>query len=467
MYRLSATTKLVKPKLMRKDTCCKEFLQNLSRRGFVKAGFLGLGALNLSELLRKDAQAGINSQKSVIILWMRGGPSQHETFDPKPFAPSEYRGAFNAINTSVPGIQICEHLPLSAKVMDHWSIIRSLHHGNAGHSAADQICFTGYPPGQNADQNYFPSCGAIVSKELGGQNPKIPSFVMIPKAVPGVGPAFLGNKYAAFQTINDPSANGPFIVPNFELADGLSVNRLADRRELGESLDTIRKDIDNTGQWQSVDKFKQQSFDILLGGEAREAFDLDSEPDSVRSRYGCHLGGFDPKKIDRCGAPSWGQRILLARRLVERGVRLVTVDCRWWDTHVSGFESMKDGLLPRWDMAFSALIEDLHQRGLLKNTMVVAWGEFGRTPKVNASAGRDHWPNVFSAAIAGGRTAGGRVIGSSDDKGAEPKDNPKTPQDVLATIYDHLGIDTSSTIIDNAGRPHPILSSGSPISELY
>lgn len=445
---------------------CQEFKNNLSRRGFVKAGFLGLGLLNLADLLRLQAHAKGSSQKSVILLWMRGGPSQIDTFDPKPEAPLEYRGEFNSIKTKIKDIRICEHLPLSAKIMDKWSIIRSLHHNNAGHSAADQICFTGYPPGQNPDENSYPSCGSIVSREFDYLSPKLPSYVVIPRIVPGVGASFLGNKYAPFQTINDPANDGPFSVPNFQLTEGISFDRLVDRKNLNESLDKIRKDIDYFGQLDSVDKFKQQSFDILLGDEARKAFDLDSEPQKTRERYG-FIAEYKAPTPDRCGVPAWSQRILLARRLIEHGVRLVTVDCRWWDTHVKGFESLRDGFLPRWDLAFSALIEDLSNRDLLENTMVVAWGEFGRTPRVNATAGRDHWPNVFSAAIAGGKTRGGMVVGSSDDKGAEPKDNPKTPQDVLATIYDHLGIDTKQLITDTAGRPHPILSNGEIISELF
>jgi uncharacterized protein (DUF1501 family) len=179
------------------------------------------------------------------------------------------------------------------------------------------------------------------------------------------------------------------------------------------------------------------------------------------------MPAFDPMAADRCGAPAWSQRILLARRLVEAGVRLVTVDLRWWDTHVLGFDSLRRGFLPRFDQAYSALIEDLDQRGLLASTLVIAWGEFGRTPRVNAQAGRDHYPNVFSAALAGGPMQGGRVVGSSDSHGAFPRDNPKTPQDVLATLYDHLGIDTSENYLTPAGRPLPVLPFGEPIRELY
>jgi uncharacterized protein (DUF1501 family) len=204
----------------------------------------------------------------------------------------------------------------------------------------------------------------------------------------------------------------------------------------------------------------------LTSDRARDAFDLDAEPDAVRQRYG-FVDVYDPKDPRRCSASAFNQRLLLARRLVEAGVRLVTVDCRWWDTHVQGVDSMQNGFLPRWDQCYSALIEDLDQRGLLETTMVVAWGEFGRTPKVNKDAGRDHYPNVFSAALAGGRVQGGRVVGSSDDKGAFPQDHPKSPQDVLATIYDHLGVDYEIHYLDHSGRPIRTLPFGTPIKELF
>jgi hypothetical protein len=417
-------------------------------------------------LLAQEAVAGTTQrEKSVIILWMRGGPSHIDMWDPKPDAPVEYRGEFGTIGTNVPGIQLTDMLPKTASIMDKWSIVRSLFHHDAGHSTGDQICFTGYNPGPNPDENVMPSCGSIVAEQLGHLNPALPTYVMIPKMVPGAGSAYLGVANKPFETLADPANVSPFRVPNFALADGLTATRLGSRRDLLNGFDRLQRSLDARGQMLAMDRFEKQAWGILSSPAARAAFDLDAEPRALREKYG-FIPGFDPGASNRCGAPNWAQRMLLARRLVESGVRLVTVDLRWWDTHVLGFDSLRRGFLPRWDQAYTALIQDLEERGLLQDTLVVAWGEFGRTPRVNNDAGRDHYPNVFSAALAGGPVIGGRVVGSSDSKGAFPKDNPKTPQDVLATIYRHLGIDTHRSYVNNAGRPIAVLPSGQPILEL-
>lgn len=442
----------------------------LNRRGFLHAGVLGAGGfgLGLSDVLRAQATDTNHSapRKNVIILWMRGGPAHQDMWDPKPKAPVEYRGEFGVTSTNVSGIQISDMLPMCAQVMDKWSILRSLHHDNAGHSAGDQICFTGHPPGQDPNQNIHPSCGSIVAKQLGHLSPELPAYVMIPRQVPGTDSAYLGVGYKPFETLTDPATKGPFKLPNFELADGVSVNRLADRRSLLAGFDRLRSTAEASEQMQSLDDFQQQAWGILASDKARNAFDLDAEPPEVRERYGFEAA-FNPGASDRCGAPAWSQRILLARRLVEAGVRLVTVDLRWWDTHVLGFDSLRRGFLPRFDKAYSALISDLHERNLLNDTMVVAWGEFGRTPRVNKNAGRDHYPNVFGAAIAGGGIQGGRVIGASDSKAAFPLENPKTPQDVLATIYHHVGVNPNTHYLNNAGRPIAVLPFGKRIDELF
>lgn len=449
-------------------SACREMRSLVTRRReFLRAGMLGAGGLTLAELLRSEARAGGAARRanSVIILWMRGGPSHIDMWDPKPLAPLEYRGEFGTISTSVPGIVLGELLPRCAAIMHKWSIVRSLHHHDAGHSSADQICFTGYPSGANPDENVHPSCGSIVAQQLGGQRTDLPAYVMIPRMVPGTGPAYLGVACKPFETVADPANGGPFELPNLGLTSGLTLERLGNRRALAASLDRLRAAVDQSGQMEALDRFQQQAWEILSSPAARRAFDLDSEPAEVRERYG-FMPAFDPMASNRCGAPAWSQRVLLARRLVEAGVRLVTVDLRWWDTHVKGFESLRLGFLPRFDQAYSALIEDLEARGLLASTLVVAWGEFGRTPRVNADAGRDHYPNVFSAALAGGPIQGGRVVGASDARGAFPKSQPKTPQDVLATIYAHLGIDVEHQYVDASGRPIPVLPSGTPLREL-
>jgi len=447
---------------------CADFHRSLrlNRRAFIRAGILGTGGLSLAQLLRNDALAGSQTRpNSVIILWMRGGPSHIDMWDPKPDAPVEYRGEFGTMSTSVPGIILSDMLPQCAQVMSKWSIVRSLNHHDAGHSTGDQICFTGYNSGPNPDENIHPSCGSIVAEQLGYLNPELPTYVMVPKMLPGANSAYLGVAHKPFETLADPAQLGPFKVPNFELPEGLSVDRLGDRRGLLGGFDRLRREVDSRGQIIASDRFQQQAWNILTSPAARSAFDLDAEPQSIRDRYG-FMPAFDPGASNRCGAPAWSQRILLARRLVEAGVRIVTVDLRWWDTHVKGFDSLRRGFLPRFDQAYSALIEDLDQRGLMDTTLVVAWGEFGRTPRVNNDAGRDHYPNVFSAALAGGPIKGGLVLGSSDAKGAFPQSQPKPPQDVLATIYRHLGVDTTRQYVNAAGRPIPVLPFGSPLLEM-
>ena len=452
---------------------CAGFREQLKmdRRGLLKVGMLGATGLALPDLLRLEAQAAqtgryTDKEKSVIILWMRGGPSQHDMWDPKPNAPAEIRGEFAPISSKVPGIQLGELIPKSAAMMDKWSMVRSVHHdpkdGNVGHSMGDQVCFTGYPPGPNADVNVMPSIGSIVSKFQQNLTPNLPAYVMIPKMNPGTGSAWLGSAYNPFETMADPATPGPFKVENFGLADGLTEDRLRARRELLKPLDTISRAKDMA----AMDEFQGRALDIVTGGKAQQAFDLDQESKATRERYGL-MPAFDPGDPTRCGAPNWAQRMLLARRLVESGVRMVTVDCRWWDFHVQGFDSQKRGFLPRWDQAYTALISDLEERGLLDKTLVVAWGEMGRTPRVNKNAGRDHWPYVFTAAFAGGGVQGGRAIGTSDHQGAVPKDNPKLVHDVLATMYRHLGVDYSQTNIDASGRPRMVLEQGNPIDELF
>ncbi len=456
-------------------SCTK--LPKLDRRAFLHAGALGMG-LGLPELLFREAKSAEfrrnAPQNSVILLWMRGGPSQHDLWDPKPDAQVEYRGEFSSISTTIPGIRLCEYAPLAAARMNQWAIVRSLAHrnedGNVGHSDGDQICFTGYRAGPMPDVNVMPSCGAWTARFLSDLDPGMPAYVMIPRLLPGAGHAWLGPQSRAYETLADPAENRPFVVPNLGLSLG-NAKSLGERTYLLGALDlpvstAIPKPSGLGEAGEGLARYQKKALDLLTGDRARMAFDLAREPIKVRERYGM-MPAFDPKDVQRCGAPNWAQRMLLARRLVEAGVRLVTVDCRWWDFHKQGFDSQKRGFLPRWDLAYTALLDDLKDRGLLDSTLVVAWGEIGRTPRVNEQAGRDHWPHALSAAFAGGGVIGGRVVGSTDAKGTAPKDLPKIPHDVLATIYRHLGIDTAHQETAPTGRPFPVLPLGKPIEELF
>src|SRR5438876_5581001 len=275
---------------------CTDFQRSLpvDRRSFLKAGILGTLGLSLAELLRAEAHAGSNSAvNSVIILWMRGGPSHIDMWDPKPGAPAEYRGEFGVRPTRVPGIILSDLLPLCGQIMPKWSIVRSFHHGDAGHSSGDQICFTGYPAGPNPDENIHPSCGSIISKQLGRHSLHLPAYVMIPRMGPGTGPAYLGVAHKPFETGADPANPGPFQVPNFTLPQGITLERVGDRRGLLHDFDHLRRDVDNSGQLDAVDRFQQRAWDILTSKAARDAFDLDKEPEKLRERYG-FLPPFDP-----------------------------------------------------------------------------------------------------------------------------------------------------------------------------
>lgn len=451
--------------------------QTQSRRDFLRFGLLGTSSvlgLSLADVLAEEAKSSkrpSSKTKSVIVLHMRGGPSQLETFDMKPEAPEDIRGEFKPISTTVTGLQVCELLPQCAKIMDKFSVVRSLHHlkdyGDVSHSRGDQVVFTGYAPGTDPNENVYPSMGSIAAKQLQQFDQQMPAYVMIPRVIPGTGSAYLGRVCHPFETMADPARKGvKFQVPNLAPPQGITVNQLGERRQLLHSFDQMRREIDNSGTFEAMDEYQKQAWEIVTGPRAREAFDLDSEPESVRNRYGY------PKQYKarmRAGGdnPGWNQRLLLARRLVEAGSRLVTVDLRWWDTHDDNFWALKNGFLPPFDQAFSALIEDLDQRGLLETTLVLAWGEHGRTPRINKTAGRDHWMSAFCAAMAGGGIKGGRMIGSTDSKAARPKENPKYPQDVLATVYRHLGIDVKKSYLDHTGRPHPVLPFGEPIDELF
>jgi Protein of unknown function (DUF1501) len=437
--------------------CC----DGVTRRSFLKAGFLGLAGLGLPDLLR--AQAAAESQGlapsddlSVILVWLDGGPPQHETYDPKPDAPSEFRGPLRSIDTAVPGIQLAEYLPNHARVMDKMSIIRSMYHNNGDHFAAAHWMLTGFLGSNAADMApQYPSAASVIAKMKGSKQPGMPAYVGLPHThsiglSPGYhGAAYLGVAYNPFSADGDPN-NDQYKVPNLALPGGVDTNRLDGRRDLLHAFDTTRRDVDASGLMDGLDRFHQEAFKMVTGPAARAAFDLKKENPRLRDRYGRH---------------TWGQSALLARRLVEAGVRFVTLTYGGWDHHANIEAAMKNQL-PIIDAAIGTLVDDLDQRGMLQKTIVLVMGEFGRTPRVNPTAGRDHWGEVMSVLVAGGGLAAGQIIGASSPRGEYPHDRPVSPQDLIVTLYQRLGIDPHTAFTNRSGRPIPIGSNGQVIYEL-
>jgi hypothetical protein len=440
-----------------------------NRRGFLKVGCLGFSGLTLSELLRAQARARAGGQKpasdrSVILIWLDGGPPQHETYDPKPDAPPEFRGPLKAIPTAVPGALVSELLPNHARLLDKMSIIRSLHHGTGDHFAAAHWMLTGYFGSTSKDlPPRYPSAGSIIAKLKGARKPGMPAYVGLPNThsvglVPGYhGAAYLGVGYNPFVADGDPNSDS-YQVPNLTLPAGVDASRFEGRRGLLSVFDRARRDVDASGLMEGLDRFDQEAFSLILGDAARRAFDLSQEDPRLRDRYSRH---------------QWGQSALLARRLVEAGVRFVTLTFSGWDYHSSLETGMKT-VLPILDATVGGLIEDLDARGLLDSTMVLVMGEFGRTPRMNKTGvpgadpvpGRDHWGKVMSVLAAGGGFARGRIIGESNKKGEVPKDRPVRPQDLMVTLYEQLGISPETSFNDRTGRPVPIGSDGQVVSEL-
>ncbi len=426
----------------------------LSRRNFLKAGALGLGSLGLGDILRLRAdqanRGAATRDTSVILIWKGGGPSHIDTWDLKPQAPAEYRGEFRPIATNVNGIQISEHLPRSARVMDKFSILRSVTHPDAGHDSASHYLLTGYKPTNDIPANEMPSYGSIVARERGPNRPGLPAYIGVPQAPGHTAAAYLGVAYNPFSLGSDPSTSN-FSVRNLTLPSGISVNRLENRRQLLASIDTLRRETDQSGLMEGFDAFNRRAFEMVTSPAAQRAFDINQENARLRESYG----------MNRVG-----QSMLLARRLVEAGVTFVTVDAGGWDTHANNFEALKSRKLPEFDMGWAALLEDMQTRGLLENTLVLVWGEFGRTPRINPAMGRDHWPGAMSVVFAGGGLRMGQAIGVTDDRAEYPRERPLTPEDVLATMYQVLGIDTNIDYLNEAQRPIKILSGGTPVREL-
>jgi len=427
----------------------------VSRRNFLRVGSLTVGGLTLADLLRAKAAAAESGaavdDTAVIVVWLAGGPSHIDMYDLKPHAPAEFRGEFQEIATNIPGIRISEHLPCQAAVMDKLSVVRSGTHTNAGHGMGSQWMLTGYQPTIEVNDNIYPSIGSVASKMRGPNTPGLPAYVNLPNRL-GLGKAaYLGASYNPFAPESDPNADG-FNVRNLKLPGRVPVDRLQRRRELLTSVDTIRRDIDARGDIVGIDKFYTDALEMITSDKALRAFDIQREDPRLRERYGRN---------------DLGQSCLLARRLVEAGVTFVTIQAGGgWDTHGDNFAQLKNNLLPKYDKAVAALISDLTDRGLNKQVLVMTFGEFGRTPRINATAGRDHWPGAMSVVYAGGGLKMGQMIGTTDSKAEYPTTKPYSPGCVLSTMYHVLGIDYTHPFHDQANRPLPILSEGRPIEEL-
>lgn len=436
------------------------FCDGFSRRDFLRIGGLALGGLSLPEVLRAESatgKRGIN-HKAVIMIFLPGGPSHQDMFDLKMDAPSEVRGEFKPISTNVDGIQITEHLPRLAKMMDKCTIIRSMADCDSGHDAFQCLTgrsFKGQAPGG------WPALGSLVSKVQGAIDPAVPPFVGL---APKMGhmewarcgePGFLGVKHAPFQP-NKGSGLADMTL------SGVTLEQLADRRALLSGFDNFRRDADATGLMDGLDAFNQQAFGVLTSSKLLNALDVTKEDPRVVARY----GKGDPKNRDD-GGPKLMEHFLAARRLVEAGARVVTVAFSRWDHHGKNFDALRQDL-PLLDQGLTALITDLHERGLDKDVSVVVWGEFGRTPTINKDGGRDHWPKVSCALLAGGGMRHGQVIGATDRLGGEAVERPVMFGEVFATLYHQLGIDVSKTTVDDlTGRPQYLVPPGcAPMKEL-
>lgn len=427
------------------------FCDGFSRRDFLRIGGLGLGGFALPQLLKAEAAQGIrNSHKAVIMIFMTGGPPHQDMYDLKPEAPVEIRGPFRPIATRVAGIQICEHLPRIAAAMDKFVPIRSMVGSEGGHSQYQ--CTTGWAP-QKPPAGNWPSLPAVVSKLQGPVNSHTPpgTSLWYKWLENNPGPGFLGPSHAPFEPIGNERKN--------LVLQGVTLDRLGDRRNLLKSFDQLRSDVDANGHKKSGDTFQDQAFGILTSGKLATALDLNQEDPKIVARY----GHGDPTQR----LASVPQHFLMARRLVEAGARVVTLNHAIWDWHSDSFKSAEKQF-PIFDTALTALVEDLHERGLADDVTVLAWGEFGRTPKINAQAGRDHWPQVSCALLAGGGMRTGQVIGSTDRTGSYAQERPVTFQEVYATLYHNLGIDVQRTTIpDFNGRPQYLVESGvEPLREI-
>ncbi len=442
--------------------------EGLTRRSFVEAGVLGLGGLSMAEFMKLRAAAanslavGQTADTSVILVWMSGGPGHHETWDPKPDAVSQYRGPFGAIPTSVGAIQFSEMVPEQAKIAEHLSVLRTVSHRSGDHTKGNHWMLTGFEgPDFNKPDNKVqrrPSMGSVASALRGPARAGMPGYAAAPHLRGGTDNLFhyatyLGGAHNPFVTNSDPNS-ADFRVRDLSLASELTFDRLDSRQTLLKTIDQYQRPAD-IGMVNMSDQ-QQSAFNLLTGSHVRDASDMSQESAAMRDAYGRH---------------TFGQSALLARRLVERGVTFVTVNTQPWDHHGTArrlpTEKGAKLLIPPVDRAIATLIRDLIDRGLFEKTLVVAMGEFGRTPKMNSAAGRDHWGHSFSVLMSGGRFRMGQTIGESDDRGAFVRERPLHPEDVAATVYHHLGINARETAIpDRTGRRRYLVERGEPIREL-
>lgn len=460
----------------------REGLTLTDRRGMLKAGLAGVAGLSLPDLLKAQANAGSGTKtgKSVILLWMAGGPSHIDTWDPKPDRPYMNRGPFGVTQTKLPGTIICEHLPKQAAMLDKFTIIRSVdcRHSNHEPNMVMQTANLANEPRVNKEAEKYPALASVVAKHHGANHPSMPPYVAFMRSRSHLAFAgYLGKQYDPFL------ANQATRLPVYDLVGkdtgtmsqagafqlplGLSLDRLSDRRSLVGSFDRLRRDIDQGGSLAAMDSYQQQAVEMVLGRRAQAAFDIEQEPAETRERFGKHL---------------WCQQTLIARRLVEAGVAFVTIDLSYhtasgtWDTHgdnIPPYGGIKNGLgplLPLFDHLITTLVSDLSERGLLDNTLVIAMGEFGRTPQMgtqDSTDGRNHWPNIMSMCLAGGGYRHGQVIGASEPDGGIIRERPVTPGDLAATIFHHFGVPLDVQYLDNRGRPIFVLANGGqPLREL-
>jgi hypothetical protein len=444
----------------------REGLAVYGRRSVLRSSLAGIGGLALPTLLEARATGATapgRDDRAVILVWMTGGPSHIDTWDPKPEMPAEIRGPFRPIATRLPGVSICEFLPKQAALLDRFTLLRAVdcrksnHEPNMVMQTANRLA----EPRLNQQAHLYPALGAIVARHQGGRRPDMPPYVVLNMQSRShvAGGGALGKALDPF--------DGRLAARVLGLAAGLSVDRLADRRRLLGDIDRLRAGLDRSEALEAADRFTQQAFDMVLGGRAREAFDLAREPEAVRTRYGDH---------------EWARQALLARRLVEHGSAFVTIDLSnhggsgTWDTHgdnIPPYGGIWNGLrplLPVFDHVITTLVTDLEERGLLDRTLVIAMGEFGRTPRIGtqgSSDGRNHWPFVMSACLAGGGLRHGQVIGRSSRDGGEIAARPVTPSDLAATIFHHMGVPTDVTYLDHQGRPTYVVEEGGrPLAEL-